>query len=41
MSVTNMIRDEVVYDVLSDWTERELTNEEIEQKLKEEKEKSF
>ena len=41
MSVTNMIRDEVVYDVLSDWSERELTNEEIEQKLKEEKEKSF
>lgn len=41
MSVTNMIRDEVLYDVLSDWTERELTNEEIEQKLKEEKEKSF
>lgn len=41
MSVTNMIRDEVVYDVLSDWTERELTNKEIEQKLKEEKEKSF
>lgn len=41
MSVTNMIRDEVLYDVLSDWSERELTNEEIEQKLKEEKEKSF
>lgn len=41
MSVTNMIRDEVLYDVLSDWTERELTNEEIEQKLREEKEKSF
>lgn len=41
MSVTNMIRDEVLYDVLTDWTERELTNEEIEQKLKEEKEKSF
>ena len=30
MSVTNMIRDEVEYDFESDWSERELTNEEIE-----------
>lgn len=41
MSVTNMIRDEVVYDNLTDWSERELTNDEIIEKLNEEKKKSF
>lgn len=41
MSVTNMIRDEVLYDVITDWSERELTNEEIKEKLNEEKSKAF
>ena len=41
MSVTNMIRDDVVYDNLTDWIERELTNNEIIEKLNEEKKKSF
>lgn len=41
MSVTNMIRDEVIYDNIHDWSERELTNEEIIEKLLEEKKKSF
>lgn len=41
MSVTNMIRDEVTYDNLKDWDERELTNKEIIEKLCEEKKKAF
>ena len=41
MSVTNMIRDDVVYDNITDWSERELTNDEIIEKLNEEKKKSF
>lgn len=41
MSVTNMIRDEVLYDNIKDWEERELTNEEIIAKLNEEKKKAF
>ena len=41
MSVTNMIRDEVIYDNESDWLEKELTNDEIIEKLKEEKKKAF
>ena len=36
-----MIRDEVIYDNIYDWSERELTNEEIIEKLLEEKKKSF
>lgn len=41
MSVTNMIRDEVIYDNELDWQERELENQEIIAKLNEEKKKSF
>lgn len=41
MSVTNMIRDEVLYDNQLDWSERELENEEIIEKLNEEKKKAF
>lgn len=41
MSVTNMIRDEVLYDNETDWDEKELTNEEIIAKLNEEKKKAF
>ena len=42
MSVTNMIRDEVVYDNDLDWLpDRELTNEEIIAKLNDEKKKAF
>ena len=41
MSVTNMIRDEVLYDNELDWTERELENAEIIAKLNEEKKKAF
>lgn len=41
MSVTNMIRDEVIYDNILDWSERELDNKEILAKLNEEKRKSF
>lgn len=41
MSVTNMIRDEVIYDNVLDWSERELDNAEIIEKLNEEKKKSF
>lgn len=41
MSVTNLIRDEVLYDNETDWSERELTNEEILAKLNEEKKKAF
>ena len=41
MSVTNMIRDEVLFDNELDWTERELENTEIIEKLNEEKKKAF
>lgn len=41
MSVTNNIRDEVEYDTINDWKERELTNEEIQKKLLEEKKQGF
>lgn len=41
MSVTNMIRDEVIFSNENDWTERELENKEIIEKLLEEKKKSF
>ena len=41
MSVTNMIRDDVLYDDINDWTEKELTNNEIIAKLNEEKKKGF
>ena len=41
MSVTNMIRDEVEYNNDTDWTERELENNEIIEKLNEEKKKAF
>ena len=41
MSVTNMIRDNVVYDNIKGWEEIPLTNEEIEEKLLEEKKKAF
>ena len=42
MSVTNNIRDNVIYDDFTElWSEVELTNEEIEEKLLYEKKKSF
>ena len=42
MSVTNTIRDNVIYkDEFCDWFEEKLTNEEIEQKLINEKKKAF
>lgn len=41
MSVTNMIRDDVIYDNKYDWQEVELTNEQIEEKLYLEKKKAF
>lgn len=41
MSVTNMIRDEVIYDNEKDWYERVLENKEILEKLNEEKKKAF
>lgn len=42
MSVTNNIRDKVIYDDFTElWSEEELTNEEIEEKLLYEKKKSF
>lgn len=41
MSVTNTIRDEVTYDSEKDWIERELTNNEILEKLLKEKDKGF
>lgn len=41
MSVTNMIRDEVIFDNETGWDERELTNDEIIEMLKKEKKKSF
>lgn len=41
MTVTNMIRDEVNYNDQAGWTEQELTNEDIFDKLLDEKKKSF
>ena len=41
MSVTNMIRDEVIYDNEKDWYERVLENKEILEKLNKEKKKAF
>lgn len=41
MSVTNMIRDEVIYDNEKDWYKRVLENKEILEKLNEEKKKAF
>lgn len=41
MSVTNIIRDDVIYDNDLDWSERELENTEIIEKLNEEKKKAF
>lgn len=41
MSVTNMIKDEVIYDNEFGWSEIKLTNEEIENMLFKEKKKSF
>lgn len=41
MSVTNTIRDEVIYDNIDGWSERKLTNEEIEEALYSEKKQSF
>ena len=42
MSVTNTIRDEVIYkDDLEEWFEEKLTNEDIESKLDSEKRKAF
>ena len=42
MSVTNMIKDNVIYkDELEEWFEEELTNDEIIDKLDKEKKKSF
>ena len=42
MSVTNMIKDNVIYkDELEEWFEEELTNDEIVEKLEKEKKKSF
>ena len=41
MSVTNMIRDEVIYDNESGWIEKKLSNAEIIESLEKEKKKSF
>lgn len=41
MSVTNEIRDNVLYDDILGWREEELSNEEIEEKLHEEYKKGF
>ena len=41
MSVTNNIRDEVKYDNETGWSETPITNEEIEEKLKEEEKTGF
>lgn len=41
MSVTNMIRDKVIYDNESGWTEEKLSNAEIIESLENEKKKSF
>lgn len=41
MSVTNTIRDDVIFDNDLDWSEKPLVNDEIVKKLKEEKKKAF
>lgn len=41
MTVTNTIRDDVIYDNEIGWQEKELTNEEIIEKLENEKKKGF
>lgn len=41
MSVTNTIRNDIEYDNDSGWIEKELTNEEIQEKLDNEKKKGF
>lgn len=41
MSVTNMIRDEVIFENKKGWSERKLTNDEIIKALENEKKKSF
>lgn len=41
MSVTNMIKDEVLYSNEDDWSEKPLTNDEIIAKLEDEKKKAF
>ena len=41
MSVTNNIRDEVIYDNEMGWSENPITNEEIVEKLKEEEKTGF
>ena len=41
MTVTNNIRDIVVFDDETGWSEKNLTNEEIEDKLSKEKDKPF
>ena len=41
MSVTNTIRDNVIYDNNDDWTEEELSNEEIQEKLFSKKNQAF
>lgn len=41
MTVTNTIRDNVIYDNVKDWTEEKLTNAEIIEKLNSEKKQSF
>ena len=41
MTVTNNIRDNVVYDNENGWYETKLTNEEIEDKLLKEKNRGF
>lgn len=41
MTVTNNIRDEVVFDNVLGWTEENLTDSQIEEKLEKEKEKGY
>ena len=41
MTVTNNIRDIVTFDDETGWSEKNLTNEEIEEKLAKEKDKPF
>lgn len=41
MTVTNNIRDEVIFDNVLGWSEETLTNSQIEEKLEKEKEKGY
>lgn len=41
MSVTNNIKDEVIFDNVTGWSEKPITNDEIEKKLTDEKKKAF